>query len=140
MPTFGKSSLEKLDSIHATLRKVLEAAILVMDFSVIEGHRGKQAQEAALKAGASKKPWPESKHNTMPSIAVDIAPYPLDWADWQAFYFLAGVMFACAKHYGVRLRWGGDWNLNMDFKDQKFDDLPHFELVLDDPGPVVKST
>ena len=27
------------------------------------------------------------------------------------------------------VRWGGDWNMDNNFKDQKFNDLPHFELV-----------
>ena len=30
---------------------------------------------------------------------------------------------------GVRLRWGGDWDSDLEVDDNDFDDLPHFELV-----------
>ena len=36
--------------------------------------------------------------------------------------YIAGKM----KH---RIRWGGDWDGDTDVKDQKFMDLPHFELI-----------
>jgi len=29
---------------------------------------------------------------------------------------------------GIRLRWGGDWDGDTELDDNKFDDLPHFEL------------
>lgn len=44
------------------------------------------------------------------------------------FYFLAGVMKACAKQSGIELRWGGDWDGDNRFLDNGFDDLVHFEI------------
>jgi hypothetical protein len=29
----------------------------------------------------------------------------------------------------LKLRWGGDWDMDTEVKDNKFDDLVHFELV-----------
>jgi len=29
----------------------------------------------------------------------------------------------------ISIRWGGDWNMDTYVKDQRFNDLPHFELV-----------
>ncbi len=33
-----------------------------------------------------------------------------------------------AKKEGVEIRWGGDWNDNGEYRDEKFLDLPHWEL------------
>ena len=43
---------------------------------------------------------------------------------------LAGIMLSCAKHLGLELRWGGDWDSDSNTLDQDFIDLPHFELVI----------
>jgi peptidoglycan L-alanyl-D-glutamate endopeptidase CwlK len=69
-----------------------------------------------------------SKHNSKPSLAVDIAPYPIDWADDERFYFLAGIIKAASHQVGVKVRWGGDWDSDDDFHDQTFMDLGHFEI------------
>ena len=127
MPTFGQRSLTNLHTAHPDLQKVCNEAIKLYDFSVICGHRDKAKQDKAVRNGKSKTPFPKSKHNSLPSLAVDLAPYPIDWNDTSRFYFLAGVMMGCAEKVGVKLRWGGDWNGDGDFK-ERFRDLPHFEL------------
>ena len=33
-----------------------------------------------------------------------------------------------AKSMGITLRWGGDWDMDTQVKDNKFDDLVHFEI------------
>ena len=45
------------------------------------------------------------------------------------FYFLAGIIKAIANKRNIKIRWGGDWDDDNDFKDQHFNDLGHFELV-----------
>jgi hypothetical protein len=30
---------------------------------------------------------------------------------------------------GIELRWGGDWSMDFEVKDNRFDDLVHFEIV-----------
>jgi hypothetical protein len=119
--------------------EVLNAVITVFDFSVLEGHRGQEAQERAYAKGLSKVHWPFGKHNSQPSKAVDIAPYPIDWGDGkdpqqaeaarQRFCLLAGFVLCTAQRMGIKLRWGGDWNGNLDTRDEKFRDLGHFEIV-----------
>ena len=129
MPVFGKSSRERLSQVHPDLVEVLEEAIKHYDFAILCGHRGKEEQDKAVAEGKSKSPWPTSKHNSLPSMAVDVAPYPIDWSDSGAFGHLAGFIEAIALQKGVKIRWGGDWNRNGRTKDESFMDLPHIELV-----------
>jgi len=96
---------------------------------ILCGHRDKATQNSLHDEGLTQVHWPNSKHNETPSMAVDMAPYPLDWKDTKRFYFLAGLMFATADQLGFKIRWGGDWSMDMDFEDQKFNDLVHFELI-----------
>ena len=73
--------------------------------------------------------WPNSKHNSLPSVAVDIAPYPIDWEDTERFIQLSGAILQIAKQNGLDLRWGGDWNRDGRMTDESFRDLLHFEMV-----------
>lgn len=131
MPQFGQRSEAALATCHPDLVRVARRAIKVYDFTVTEGHRTEERQNALY----NKRPrvttvrWPNSRHNAMPSNAMDLAPYPIDFHDLERFYVLAGVILACAAEEGVKLRWGGDFNQNGDLHDQAFIDLPHFELV-----------
>ena len=84
----------------------------------------------------SKVQWPNSKHNLTPSLAIDATPYPIPknwgedhWKDKARFYEFAAVIRYEAKRLGVKIRWGGDWDGDYDYRDQVFDDLVHFELV-----------
>jgi peptidoglycan LD-endopeptidase CwlK len=134
MPTFGKHSRARLLTCHNKLQWLMEEAIKDgPDFSILCGHRGKAEQDAACRAGLSKAPFPTSKHNSMPSKAVDIAPYPIDWEDYGRFRALADHVLATAKRLGIEVRWGGDWDGDGKTRrdgdmDEKFVDLPHFEL------------
>ena len=93
MPAFGKVSKKRKLSVDTKLQKILDAAIEIFDFSIICGHRNKEAQDLAFATGKSKKKWPESTHNKYPSQAVDIAPYPIDWENRDRFIFLAGIIY-----------------------------------------------
>ena len=79
----------------------------------------------------SKVRWPNGKHNTVPSMAVDVTPYPVVWDDRERQTLFAGFVLATAKVMGLGLRWGGDWSMDFQVKDNRFDDLVHFELVDD---------
>ena len=129
MPKLSKRSLEKLNTCDARLVLVCKHVIENYDFTVLEGHRSPERQEELFRQGKSKLRGGQSKHNSSPSIAVDIAPYPIDWEDTKRFYLLAGFMFQAAAELGVKLRWGGDWDGDWEHNDQSFIDLPHFELV-----------
>lgn len=130
MASFGATSRRRLATLDPRLQKVLEAAIEVCDFTILCGHRDRQAQNAAYRDGKSTLLWPDSKHNTYPSIAVDVAPWSgtVDWDDEAAFGYVAGVIKAMAHLEGVELRWGGDWNDDMSTQDHDLRDLPHLEI------------
>ena len=121
MPQLSTTSRERLDTCHFWLRQLFEAVIKDVDFSVICGHRGEEAQNEAYDGGFSLVRWPDSKHNAEASLAVDVAPYPIDWTDEGRFHYLAGWVMRTAKDLRVPIRWGGH------FKDLA--DLGHFELI-----------
>jgi len=135
MFSFSNISKERLLSCHRDLQVLFDYVITHYDCSVICGHREEDAQNKAFKEGNSTLTFPKSKHNSIPSIAVDVAPYPIDWDDLKRFYSFGGFVTGVAQSFfdsGVmdyRIRWGGDWDGDFDFKDQRFNDLPHFELI-----------
>ena len=137
MPTFGKRSEEILSTLHPNLITVLRTAIQIKDFTIVEGFRDKAAQDAAFTRGASKIKWPNGKHNTSPSMAVDIRPWdfvknePVPWDKTEEYILLAGIIIACAYLLDIPIRWGHDWNRNALMLDEvgKLVDMPHFELV-----------
>lgn len=129
MPKFGERSQRLLNQCHPDIQRVLNRAIKIMDFAVITGHRGKEEQNDLFHKGLSMKKWPESRHNSQPSEAVDVVPWPIDWEDTHRFSLLAGVIWACAELERVQFRWGGDWDSDTETTDQTFMDWGHFELA-----------
>jgi peptidoglycan L-alanyl-D-glutamate endopeptidase CwlK len=143
MPHFSTRSKKTIATLHKDIQDVLYTAIEIVDFSVLDGLRGEEAQNAAVANGRSKATYPKSRHNrsrnddgtynTEKSDAVDIAPFPIKWPDIRkqttmeyvkrmgAFYMLAGVILTVAYSKGVKLRWGGSF--------KGFFDGPHFERV-----------
>jgi len=135
MAKFGKRSDERLNSSHPDLQKIFTEVVKGFDCSILCGHRSKADQDKAVEERRSKAAWPSSKHNSMPSMAIDAAPYPIDWRDLKRFYMFGGYVLAIASQLyeageiSHRLRWGGDWDLDTEVSDQRFNDLPHFELI-----------
>lgn len=119
MPKFSERSLQQLNTCCQELQDICNEAIKEMDFTVICGHRSEKEQNEAFERGASKLKYPNSKHNSNPSIAVDIAPYPIKWTDKKRFIELSKIMKRIAKEKNIELVWGGDW---------KFVDMPHYEV------------
>jgi len=128
MPTFGKTSAEKLATCHPNLQRVLNEAIKYVDFSVTCGHRGEIEQNKAFAEGKSKLKWPHGEHNKQPSCAVDVAPVPLNWNDAESFTLLAGVIYGIACTMGIKLRIGADWDGDFNTLEHSFKDRPHIEL------------
>lgn len=140
MPEFGKSSRERLATCHPDLQLIFNTAIKTVDCSIFCGHRPKASQNKAFDDGLSQLKWPDSNHNSTPSVAVDAGPYfpelrNTDWADHKAFAVFAGYCMRIAdellekKLITHRLRWGGDWDGDGRTVDEGFVDLPHFELM-----------
>ena len=128
MPKFGEQSRTNLNGADPQLQALFDEVVQTYDCKVICGFRSKDAQEKAYKERRSKVQFPHSKHNQFPAKAVDVAPYPIDWKDLQRFYHFGGYVKRTAEDMGIKIRWGGDWDGDLDLRDQNFDDLPHFEL------------
>lgn len=128
MYKFSQRSKERLLQCHPDIVRVMKEVIKGVDCTILEGHRPKVKQDEVYANGLSKVQWPNSKHNKEPSLAVDVAPYPIDWNDTQRFYYFGGYVLGVADQLGVNLRWGGDWDGDDDLNDQHFMDLVHFEL------------
>jgi hypothetical protein len=98
--------------------------------SIVCGHRDETAQNLAYLEGKSKVMWPNGKHNSLPSKAVDVQPYPYNVPTLEVdLGYIAGLAVAFGAQMGVKIRWGGDWNQNGETADNKFDDLFHLEIV-----------
>lgn len=157
MPAFGQRSSANLATCDKRIQLVLNKAIEIFDFSVICGYRSKEAQDRAFKERRSTKMYPNSKHNRMPSPAVDIWPwYP--GQNWKAeiwltdmtvmealdemdkvkakkaletikrWHFMIGLIIGIGHSMGISLRSGGDWDKDFKFDDHRLIDLPHLQL------------
>lgn len=96
---------------------------------ILDSQRDRASQERAFKNGFSKVHFGNSAHNWSPSIACDIAPYPLDWDDASRFTELQ-IKFIkpIAKRLNIPIRQGVDWNMDGNLTNDRWDDLPHVEL------------
>jgi len=132
---YSKSSRRKLATCHEKLIILCEAIISAWDHTILYGHRGEEEQEQAFNEGRSTLHYPESKHNKIPSLAVDLAPYhaeenpPIDWNNIERWRAFGGFVMGVAYHMGIKIRWGGDWDGDWTFTDQRLIDLPHIELI-----------
>lgn len=129
MPAFSHRSLTNLSTCHADLQRLFGEVVKWHDCTVIEGHRNAKAQTDAVAAGTSRARWGESKHNTLPSLAADVVPYPINWESLDRFRTFGGFVLGVASQMGILVRWGGDWDGDWDPTDQTLVDMPHFELV-----------
>jgi len=149
MPKFSEQSLNKLNNVNGDLVKILMKAIEEYDFTVIYGYRTPEEQYELFKQGrendngewrivnSSQVVTPydginhKSNHNFMPSRAVDIAPYPIDWEhNLNRFQDLSIIIKRIAKDLNINIKWGGDFKK----RDEKGNlipspDMPHYELI-----------
>lgn len=130
MPKFSKASLDQLATCHPSLQLLFNEVIKDIDCKVLEGHRGKEAQNKAYAEKRSKLKWPNGKHNKFPSLAVDVVPWPLDWNDRESFKQLSEVVFKKAAVLKLKIRWGGDFNMDGDKTTKDSWDMPHYELII----------
>lgn len=141
MPKFGKKSLERLNTCHPDIVKVMNEVIKRIDITVLFGHRSKEEQFELYRqgrdlVGSEWKVTDKSKvvtnldgknkiseHNYRPSRAIDIAPYKnggIDWKDINRFKEVAKIVKEEADKLGVKITWGGDW--------KHFSDFPHYQI------------
>jgi len=76
-------------------------------------------QNKAFNEGKSQLKFPLSKHNKYPSLAVDVAPYPIDWENIERFKDFVAYVKGVAKGLGIEVKSGSDFS---------FKDYPHWEV------------
>lgn len=124
----GTVSERRLATCHPKIQRLIREVdrrlsartMQKFDLTVVCGHRGQVEQEQAFRDGNSDKHWPDSRHNTMPSTAVDVGIYPLDWNDRELFMFLIGYILAVSEDMGIEIEVGALW---------KKRDRPHIQLT-----------
>lgn len=146
--SYGRRSKHVRRTMRPELQETLDETLRHADHSLLEGYRGEEAQNKAFDTGHSKVRFPNGRHNKYPSDAVDAAPYPIDWdtkvakrddagkivgINWSGvwnlcrFFYFAGMVVGIGAKLGHKIRFGGDWDGDLDLDDQKFRDLVHFE-------------
>lgn len=134
MPSFGEKSQAVVDTCHLDMQKIAYFVILYFDFSAVEGHRGEEDQNQMVDEGKSHVRWPDGEHNSIPSKALDITPWPAGY-DENTMLVLAGYFMLAAQlllergEITHKIRWGGDWDGDGDYHDNGLWDPWHFELV-----------
>lgn len=135
----GSKSLANLVGVHPDLVKVVKRAIELtpVDFTVFEGVRTLARQKQLLARKATKtlrsRHIPQSNKCNL-GCAVDLVPLKdgkVTWAnkDIKPLYLpMRKAVLDAAKELGVSIRWGGDWDMDGEWTDEKFFDGPHFEL------------
>lgn len=130
MAKFGTESNKRLRKVHPSLKQLFERVVAEFDMTVIEGARTPERQKLLVEQGASKTL--NSKHIPRAdgyAYAVDVAPYPIDWENLTPYYYMAGRILQLAMDQGIKVRWGGDWDMDGDLTEERFLDLVHFELL-----------
>lgn len=122
----NKKSIEKLNTCHPDIIRLVQAVDEVYPIQCICGHRGEKDQNAAFAGKFSKLKFPNSKHNKTPSLAADLVPDPdrnpatIDWGDIKSFELMCLTIEQKADELGIKIRLGRDF---------KFKDYPHLELI-----------
>jgi len=94
------------------------------DVQVVQGARSLEDEQKAIDSGHSELKDPRhSLHVVIPgerplALAVDIAPWPVNWSDIDGFKSLAAFVQRRADALETGIRWGGSWG-----------DYDHFELA-----------
>lgn len=137
--SYGKTSRANRDTCAPPLIEVMELGLSrsPVDISIVRGWSGEDVQNMLFRKGASKKEWPFSEHNFLledkpHSKAFDFAPYvdtvKIPWEDTHLFAVVAGVFLSAAVELGIKLRWGGDWDMDGLTTDQDLMDWGHLEI------------
>lgn len=120
---WGKKSLERLASCDTKLQELANMMLerSPFDLTITCGFRGEKEQNEAYQNGKSNARFGQSKHNTYPSQAVDICPYPIDWEETNPRWTqMALNAMWCAGKLGFEITWGGTF--------KNITDKPHIEL------------
>lgn len=131
MNKYSKTSKRRFDELDGRLQRLLLEVLPYWDHSILCGHRPESEQTAAYLSGNSKVQFPNSKHNSLPSKAVDIQPYPWkeDTQGLKELYMFIGFVRGVANQMNIKIRCGADWDGDGSIKDQNFHDVFHIEVL-----------
>ncbi len=136
MFSYSKASQTRLLQADPRLQLIFNVAIRrsKIDFGIADTYRSPEKQMEAFKAGKSDKDGVTnlSKHNQLPSLAVDIYGYLNGKIDYSipVMCYLAGLIESVAQELCVPIRQGVNWDGDGEMiTDQYFDDYPHHELL-----------
>jgi hypothetical protein len=131
---WGSRSLRRLQTCDERLQNLMTAALTddrcPCDVTVIEGHRSNERQAELYNRGrvtpgpkvTNARPG-QSRHNSMPSQAVDVGPCDRSgavlWDNKALFNRWGAHVEEVARELGISIRWGGRFS---------FYDGAHFEL------------
>lgn len=117
--------MKRLSECDPRLQKIAFELIKELDVTVTCGHRNKADQELAVKNGKSKEHYPHSKHNHLPSLAMDIAPCDaagnINWNNISAFEDMCKRVERIAQGLNIKIRLGKNF--------PHLHDMPHIELL-----------
>lgn len=135
---YGRGSRIILSGANPKLQQVFYTAIKLglIDISILQSIRGKAEQNRYFDLGKSRIKWPNGKHNILneddKSDALDAAPYVNGKVsfDYRHCIYLAGIVCAVGTWLGIKIRWGGNWDMDGEpMTDQDFQDLVHYEVI-----------
>lgn len=106
MPELSEVSKKRLSDCHPDLQRLIAEVVKLTPCAVICGHRGEREQNEAFNKGVSKAKFGQSLHNSLPSLAVDVVPQPLDWNDIPTFEKLGSLIMQKATELNIKIRWG----------------------------------
>ena len=152
MYKFSKNSKKRLKTCHKDLQVLFSYVIKYFDCSIIYGYRSPEEQFELYKKGRKLENdiWiiddqdkivtykdgyrKKSKHNTNPSDAIDVIPYPIEWKNTNRMRFFIGFVKGIAQmlkdtnQIDYEIVTGIDWDNDTILKDQRFNDIPHFQI------------
>jgi len=140
--TLGSKSLSKLVGVDSRLVECVKEAIVITecDFSVTDGLRTAEQQNALFQKGASKKDGYINKSFHQTGFAVDLVPYINGQLRWEVkpCMMIADAMRTAGEKLDLNIRWGGTWTIITNDDDNiedlviknptRFFDGPHYEL------------
>lgn len=140
MYIWSPHSLKHRSTCCRDIQRLFDEVLKEVDCRYECGHRNKAEQNRSYDLGLSKVQWPDSKHNSFPSLAADVIPFPVIWPnesdgikkyslDLGRLYMFVGYVRGIAYELGIPVRAGADWDNDFQVSDQRFHDLPHFEKI-----------
>lgn len=136
------STIDHLSKLDPHLVDLLSYIETYFPFKIICSYRSDIDQDLAFQHHKTTKRGGQSKHNLVPSMAVDVISlsahnrHSFDSVAQICQAYFAGAMRFAAMYLGFRLIWGCDWNSDSNISDHNLWDWCHFEFdsLIDSPS------